>query len=284
MAMTLLLALTAVTCNRRSPLPNDAGLIVPSPVSVPSTDGAPLALFGISVNPPGVFGTAPAAGVAILNHPASDGGVTVTLASGDPSIVSVPPAVFIPAGADRALFSIATRTVAADQQVQITGSGAAGTAAAPLSVWAVLPTFLSWVSEPGDPIGRGGFARLTPPGATFNATGSDTGVGIQVSQPGPGGDSFRIDVAPATGRRLQVGTYDDAAGIADATHPRMDVVGLGTVCGTASGRFEIREFGTMPNPPFSTPVVARFDATFEYRCRNATGAIRGEIRYTASAR
>ena len=283
MAM-LLLALTAVTCNRRSPLPDDGGLVVPSPVSVPSTDAAPVALFAISVNPPGVFGTAPAAGVAILNHRAPDGGVTVSLASGDPSIVSVAPAVFIPAGADRAAFSIATRTVAADQQVPITGSGGAGTAAAPLSVWAVLPTFLSWVSEPGDVIGRGGFARLTPPGATFSANGSDTGVVVQVNQVGPGGDSFRIDVAPATGRRLQVGAYENATGIADASHPRMSVSASAGGCGTASGRFEIREFGTMPNPPFSTPAVARFDATFEYRCQNGTGAIRGEVRYTAGAR
>ncbi len=281
--IALFAALTTAACNQRSALPNDAGLVAPSPSVGPLSSASAVALFGLSVNPQGLFGTAPAFGVAILTRQAPAGGVTVALSSNDASIVTVPPSVTIPEGADRAAFPIATQTVAADRQVQIAGSGAGTSATAALSVWAVLPTFLSWVSEPGDPVGRGGFGRQTPATATFGVSGGDTGVRIQVVPPPGVFDSFDINFVPRSGGRLTVGVYENAARSSDATHPRLDIFGRG-FCATARGRFEIREFGVGPNPPFSTPGLVRFDATFEYRCEDGTGALHGEIRYTAGAR
>src|ERR1044071_5098136 len=158
----LTVALLIGSCNARSPLPDDGVSIAPSPAPAP----LPVALYALSLNPPGLFGTAPSSGTVILTRQASEGGVTVTLSSGDPLIVTVPSSVMVPEGTDRATFPIATRTVTHDRQVPIDATTAGTLATSPLSVWAVLPTFFSWLSEPGEGIGRGGVGRFTASTAT----------------------------------------------------------------------------------------------------------------------
>ena len=266
------------SCNRRSPLPSEGGSISPSPTPTPS----PMALFGISLAPPGMFGSAPGTGIAILTRPAPPGGIVVALSSGDPSVAMVPPFVAIPEGADRAAFPIATQTVSADRQVPITGSATGTSASAPLAVWAVLPTFLSWFSDPGDSIGRGGFGRLTPASATFATAAGDAAVTIGVN--GAGGDSWSLQFTPVRNGRLQIGPYEDAMRFNDATHPGLSISGRALACNSSGGRFEIRELIMTPIvPATNTRLLLLFDATFEQHCNNAAPALRGEVRFTAGA-
>ena len=279
---TAIVIATLVGCNRRSPLPLDTVSIAPSSPMPPAAVG----LFGISLAPPALFGGTPGSGIAILTRQAPDGGVVVTLSSADPATATVPLTVTIPQGTDRADFPIATQTVSADRQVSINGAGLGASASAPLQVWAVLPTFFSWFSDPGEPLGKGGFGRLTPSTATITAAGSEGGVSIRIQ--GQGIDFWNLDFAPPRNSRLQIGRYEDAmrSAVRDAIHPGMDIGGRGVGCNTLSGRFEVREFilsVTQTGPPSST-TLSRFDATFEQHCDGVTPALRGEVRYTAGAR
>jgi len=268
-----------VGCNRRSPLPLDPALVTPSSPTLPAAVG----LFGISFAPPGLFGGAPGSGTAILSRQASDGGVVVRLSSADPATVTVPSTVTIPEGTDRAVFPIATQTVSTDRQVSVTGSGLGSSASAALQVWAVLPTFFSFFSDPGDPIGRGSFGRLVPPSATFSVSGTDVG-GVSIVVGGLG-EFWSISFGPPLNGRLQVGRYD-VIGLRDGTHASMSLSGRSSSCATStiSGQFELREFIVTQSSPFTPAVVSRFDATFEQHCSNGAAALRGEIRYTAGAR
>jgi len=277
-----ILATITVGCNHRSPLSDAAGSVVPSPPSA----RAPIALFGISLNPPGVFGSAPGTGTAILTRQVENGSVVVTLSSADASIAAVPPAVVIPEGTDRAVFPITTQTVSTDRQVSIAGSAIGTSASVPLQVWAVLPTFFSWFSDPGDVIGKGGFGRLTPANATFTATGGEGGVTINAS--GQGIEFWRLEFAAPRNTKLQIGRYEDAmrSTFRDAVHPGLDIAGRAIGCNTLGGRFEVREFilTVTQTGSFSTTTLSRFDATFEQHCDNAVPALRGEVRYNAGAR
>jgi len=265
-------------CNRRSPLPLDTGLTAPSPSVPPSA----VALYGISLTPPALFGGAPSSGTAILTRQAPAGGVVVTLSSADPATATVPLAVTIAEGTDRAIFPISTQSVSADRQITIAGSALEGSVSAPLHVWAVLPTFFSWLSDPGDPIGRGAFGRLTLANSAFNASGGDTGVQISVNGLRVNGgfdDPWTLSFSPPLNDRLRVRAYE-VTGPPDATHAGMTIIGRGgcSVPTSRTGRFEVREL------VFTTTVLLLFDATFEAHCSGVAAALRGEVRYTAGAR
>jgi hypothetical protein len=241
-------------------------------------------MFGISLTPPGLFGGGSGSGTVILTRQAPEGGVVVALSSGDPATVTVPSAVAILEGSDRAAFPIATQTVSADRQVSISGSAQGASVSAPLQVWAVLPTFLSWFSDPGEPVGKGGFGRVTTATGTFAGGGTQTNVQFSVN--GAQGDFWNLSFSPPPNGQLQVGRYE-AAAPRDAIHAGMSIAGRGIACSTLSGVFEVREFiltTTQTSPSTTTTVLSRFDATFEQHCSNAAPALRGEIRYTAGAR
>jgi hypothetical protein len=266
-------------CNRRSPLPLDTGLTAPSPPVPPSA----VALYGISLTPPALFGGAPSSGTAILTRQAPAGGVVVTLSSADPATATVPLAVTIAEGTDRAIFPISTQSVSVDRQITIAGSALDGSVSAPLHVWTVLPTFFSWLSDPAASVGRGAFGRLTLANATFNTSGSD--MGVQISVNGGVSDSWTLNFSPPLNGRLRVGSYE-VTFPRDATHAGMNIFGRGSSCGSPTGRFEVRElvFTTTQTGTSSTTTVLLFDATFEEHCSGAAAALRGEVRYTASAR
>jgi hypothetical protein len=78
----------------------------------------PAALDGISVSPDQVVGGAPATATISLRDPAPLGGATVTLESGDPSIV-VPTEVTIPAGFFSTSFAVSTQAVTVPTSVAI---------------------------------------------------------------------------------------------------------------------------------------------------------------------
>jgi hypothetical protein len=271
-----LLVVAGASCNERTPLP-PAEVIVPSALPPPSPS---VGLFGLSLSPPGLFGTAPGIGTAILTRQAPTGGVLVSLSSGEPSAAIVPASVTIPEGSDRAAFPIATQTVTIDRRVPITASAMGTSTSGTLEVWAVLPSFFSWFSDPGEPIGRGAFGRIT---TGFTGSGSDTGATITITpQTGAGTESWRFRFLPPRNVPMHVARYDDAMNspTQDPTRPIIDIAGRGISCGIrGTGWFEIREFAYLPSQN-----LLRFDAVFEQHCDGSAPALRGEVRFTASGR
>src|SRR5262249_36893201 len=81
---------------------------------------APL-LKAVSVLTTSVTGGLPAGAQVSLASAAPAGGFTVSLASSDPSVATVPASVTVPAGKGMALFTVSTSAVAADKSVTITG-------------------------------------------------------------------------------------------------------------------------------------------------------------------
>lgn len=78
--------------------------------------GAVRSLF---VSPPSVLGGDVATGTVVLDGLAPAGGAAVTLESANPAVVSLPPAVTVPAGIDRASFSITTSPVVTQTNVTL---------------------------------------------------------------------------------------------------------------------------------------------------------------------
>src|SRR5262245_44305339 len=274
-----LLVVAGASCNQRAPLPATE-VVAPTPLPPPSPS---VGLFGLSLSPPGLFGSAPGGGTAILTRPAPTGGVLVSLSSGDQSAAIVPAGVTIPEGSDRVAFPIATQAVTIDRRVPITASAMGTSTSGTLEVWAVLPTFFSWFSDPGEPIGKGGFGRIT---TGFTGSGSDTGATITISaQTGAGTESWRFRFLPPRNVPMHVARYDDAISSPsqDPTHPIIDISGRSTGCNRATGWFEIREFAYTPML-FPSQNLVRFDAVFEQHCDGSAPALRGEVRFTASGR
>ncbi len=82
-------------------------------------------LWGHSLGAETVIGGDATTGTVTLLNPAPPGGAVVTLVSADPSVVSLPPTVFIPAGGTGASFAITTSPVSAATRVRIdSGDGA----------------------------------------------------------------------------------------------------------------------------------------------------------------
>jgi hypothetical protein len=263
------LAIAGVSCNRRSPLP-EQGSIVPSPMP------SPLAMFGIIFDPRGVTGSAPVTGTVILNQQAPAGGTVVGLSTGDQSAARVSASVTVPDGADRASFPIATQPVSTDRNVSISGSASGTSVGATLPVWALLPTSFSWFSDPGDLAGEGRFGRLTRATATFFlVTGAAGSMWVDVN--GGIGDFWHVEFGAPRGMQLHVGSYEGAirSSSRDVTHPGLDISGRGG-CNTLTGRFDVREISFGANG-----MISHFDATFEQHCQNAPAALRGEFRFTA---
>ena len=75
---------------------------------------APLPALLLTLNPTYIIGGSPVQGTIRLGNPAPAGGATVTLSSGNPSLVGVPSSVVMPAGATSATFTVTTQPVNQD--------------------------------------------------------------------------------------------------------------------------------------------------------------------------
>lgn len=89
-------------------------------------------------------------------------------------------------------------------------------------------------------------------------------------------DTWRILIAPPTGRPLRVGRYvtQAFAGTARAGLHVSRGIGPPTRCPDPSGRLDIQELRTTP-----AGTIEGLRATFEYRCGGTRPALRGSIRY-----
>jgi thermitase len=81
----------------------------------------PLGPEAVELSLADVTGGADATGAVILNGPAPEGGLTLALASSQPSVL-VPESVAVPAGATEAAFPVETHPVRSDQAVVITAT------------------------------------------------------------------------------------------------------------------------------------------------------------------
>ena len=157
-----------------------------SPPSEPSNPVTPqpagvVALSGLGVDPGRLVGGAPATGTVTLSGAAVAGGVTVTLASSDPAVASVPTQVVVPEGATSAGFAVTTSPVAATLGVTVSATLDTTTLSVVLTV---------------DPIPAG-----TPPAAEIATPADDATVTAPTEVVGTASagalDHYVLDVAPA---------------------------------------------------------------------------------------
>jgi len=91
-------------------------------------------LSSIRVNPTAVVGGTTAQGTANLTGAAPAGGLTISLASDNPTVAGVPPNVTVPAGSSSTSFNVTTTTVLSDITAMISGSYGGGTSGSSLTV------------------------------------------------------------------------------------------------------------------------------------------------------
>ena len=144
-------------------------------------------------------------------------------------------------------------------------------------------TFVQYTSEAGDFVGGGKSARLTLATASFTPFVNDHfNAGIRQSialtiRPFAASDVvWNLDLLSTVGRRLTVGTYENAEWIPSSPEvPGLDFV-AGRGCNRSTGRFEILEVVYGSNQPLD-----RLHVTFEQRCVGSVAALRGELRIVA---
>jgi hypothetical protein len=141
--------------------------------------------------------------------------------------------------------------------------------------FAAYPLSYRFVSEPGDYIGGGITKSYNNATSVFGLTGTANGLTYTVSGQR---DDWTVNLSPAAGETLRVGTYTDAQRYPfnEPGHPGLSVSGNGRGCNTLTGRFTIREIEF----DGSGAVTALF-ATYEQHCEGGTPALRGTIHYFA---
>ena len=134
-------------------------------------------------------------------------------------------------------------------------------------------TFLSFVSQPGDPIGFGQTLTFTPANAGFFANVSQDQREFHATVFPPGSFWF-LDLAAPAGQQLVPGAYEGATRypFQGPAVPGLNFVGDGRGCNTSTGRFQVLEASYGPQGYFT-----RFHATFEQHCEGLPAALFGEI-------
>lgn len=94
----------------------------------------PYQIASVTMSPPSVAGGSPSTGTVSLNGPAPIGGLSVTLASSDTSIATVPATAVIAAGQKSATFTVTTLSVTSTHNVAISTAYNSSTQSANLTV------------------------------------------------------------------------------------------------------------------------------------------------------
>lgn len=235
----------------------------PTPISQP---------FAIDVAPRAMFGGGSGVGTVTLSAPAPSGGLQVALSSNHQA-VAVPQTIVVPAGAFSAEFTFTTQTVPADVTVSLQASAAGRSTTNAIAVWAVLPQFFSWSSEPTT-FPPSQIGRRTNANAQFTASCFGSNVTISARD---GNSSWGAGFGAPLGQPLRVGVYENAeSNLIVRTGPGLTVgVDVSPPCSTSpTGRFVVHEVEIRGGG-----VVNRFWASFEYRCNGST-FLRGDVRVT----
>jgi hypothetical protein len=259
------LAIAGSACNRYVPV-----LDSPSNPTGPTLPTLPPAsIVGVRISPGAVNAGESVRGTVLLDGPAAAPGVNVTLSTSDDA-ARVDPMVTIPPGSSNGEFAISTRVVPEDRQVVITATTAGRSASSTVMVWADVPVFFKWFSEPGESIGSGGYDRLTPPTSNFTAFCDRNTLNVQIRA---GSEFWLAMFSGPAGVPLRSGAYEGAtrAPFNSAT-PGLSISGRGRGCNTLGGRFVIHDIDLQNNR------VNRFHASWVQRCGNDAGLLSGEIR------
>ncbi|MDQ6946393.1 MAG: thrombospondin type 3 repeat-containing protein, partial [Actinomycetota bacterium] len=138
-------------------------------------------------------------------------------------------------------------------------------------------TSLTFRSDAGDYIGGGITQTWYPSDGSFT-TSHNTGL-VTVSFNG-GPASWDLDFKAPSGAELTPGPYEGVTRypFQSPAKPGLSVSGSGRGCNTLTGRFDVLEavYG-------SDGSVQRFAADFEQHCEGGAPALRGSVRYNASA-
>jgi len=139
------------------------------------------------------------------------------------------------------------------------------------------PTSLVMRSDPGDFVGDGKRYLFGPQSDVFSVTGGAGYVSATFTNPASlTGWSFSF--VPPRGRRLDVGSFENAVGLIQASDgARLDVLRTGFGCNTATGRFDVRQMTTNRNG-----VITGFAVDFEQHCGGVPAALRGTFRWNAA--
>jgi hypothetical protein len=183
--------------------------LITSPVTAPEEVTLTASLNGVSrsvafvLRPPSlarilraasvVGGGATTSARVELNGPAPDGGVTVALANGSPSVLSMPATLAIPAGALSASFGIVTAPVGSGQTASYSASLNGTTASASISVQ---PFALNRVSGPST-LTRG--VTVNTGSVALNAPAPAGGVTVLLNSSDPGSLTVPVSVSVAAG-------------------------------------------------------------------------------------
>ncbi|MBW3574219.1 MAG: S-layer homology domain-containing protein [Actinobacteria bacterium] len=138
-------------------------------------------------------------------------------------------------------------------------------------------TWLRFDSDPGDYIGQGVDRTWYLVDGEFTAR---AGPGLVTVSFNGGTEWWTLDFKAPSGRDLEPGPYEGATRypFQSPAKPGLDVSGSGRGCNTSTGRFDVREVVLAADG-----AVERFAADFEQHCEGEKPALRGSVRYDASA-
>jgi hypothetical protein len=145
----------------------------------------------------------------------------------------------------------------------------------------VTNTWLRLDSDPGDFVGQGVHRTWYPIDGSFLFQATQRQGEVYLSYDGDSEASWSLQLAAPVGEELVPGPYEGATRypFQSPTKPGLDVFG-GDVkgCNTLTGRFDVLEAVFA-----SDGSVERFAADFEQHCEGEVPALRGSVRYHASA-
>lgn len=262
-------AAIATACGSSSPTePSGSG----------SSGSVALAQFSTSVVT--FAGGASVRGTLILDSAAPTGGTDVTVRSSSPR-AHAPSSVHIDGGASNATFGITTDPLDAPADVTITATGARTARSVLLHLTA--GSFITFSSEPGEPIGRGQDDGVGIDTADFSAGVyfQQNALRVQVTRRTPVFEFWLLEIAAPQGQPLRPGHYDGAVRSVSrtGTQPGLDFSAKGSGCSFLTGSFDVIEadYGG-PGTVFDSLTVNRFRARFTQRCTGAAQALTGEVR------
>lgn len=174
----------------------------------------------------------------------------------------------------RRLVPTSTRVLALVAAMTLLAPGLGATAQLRL-VGAALTTSFSYVSAPGDPVGRGTSGTFTPPSATITVSGNYAHVSAQIRTTT---DWWLIDIAAPHGRIFASGaTFVGASRYPfnQPTEPGLSVGSTGTGCNQDFGSFTVNQIGA----DFSGEVNT-LDLDFTQTCDSTTAPpLMGHLQY-----
>lgn len=127
---------------------------------------------------------------------------------------------------------------------------------------------LAFVSEPGEPIGRGKSRTYK---AVSTARIDETTVRVIVNGDGEAGPYYELELQAPKGQALRPGVYV-VDGTPSAKKPRMHFGGNGRWCDRVEGRFEIESIRFE-----AYGYVEHMEANFEQRCNGKRATLWGDV-------